>query len=91
MKVRFSEELWKEGGMFVSYAPELDMAACGESAEQARRNLLEVVQINFEEMRKMGTLENFLDAAGFDSSGEPDTAVQLDKQLIGFETREVAV
>ena len=77
--------------MFVSYAPELDIAACGESIEQARGNLLEVVEINFQEMRKLGTLEKFLREAGFDPSEEEDTIVHLDKELIGFETREIAV
>jgi hypothetical protein len=91
MKLRFSEELWKEGDMFVSYAPELDIAACGETVEQAKRNLIEVVQINFDEMRKLGTLDTFLREAGFNPTVEEKKIVKLDKELIGFETREIAV
>lgn len=52
--------------MYVSYAPELDIAACGQTVDQAKRNLIEVLQINFEEMRKLGTLDKFLRDAGFD-------------------------
>jgi hypothetical protein len=52
--------------MYVSYAPELDIAACGETADQAKRNLIEVLQINFDEMRQLGTLDTFLRDAGFD-------------------------
>jgi len=77
--------------MFVSFAPELDMAACGETLEQARRNLIEVVRINFEEMRKLGTVDKFLHDAGFDLTAEDGATAELDKELIGFERREIAV
>ena len=81
-------KLWE---MFVSYAPELDIGACGESVEQAKRNLMEVVQINFDEMRKLDTLDRFLQEAGFDISTEQEAVVGLDKELIGFATREIAL
>lgn len=47
MKIRLTEEIWKEGNMYVSYCPELDIASCGESVEQAKRNLKEAIFINF--------------------------------------------
>jgi len=31
MKLNLTEELWKEGNMYVSYCPELDIASCGET------------------------------------------------------------
>ena len=77
--------------MFVCYAPELDIAACGKTVEQAKRNLLEVVQINFDEMRRLNTLERFLHEAGFDISGEQEKVIAVDKELIGFRTREIAM
>ena len=43
MKFKLTEELWKEGNMYVSYCPELDMASCGETVDQAKRNLKEVI------------------------------------------------
>jgi predicted RNase H-like HicB family nuclease len=91
MKLRFFEEVWREGGMFVAYAPELDIAACGETVEAASRNLGEVVQINFEEMRKLGTLDKFLSDAGFSLADPDQRVIELGKELIGFETREIAV
>ena len=30
MKIKLTEEVWKEGRMFVAYCPELDIPACGE-------------------------------------------------------------
>jgi len=47
MKVKVTEEIWKEGDMYVSYCPELDMASCGKSVEEAKKNLKEVISINF--------------------------------------------
>ncbi len=36
MKIRLTEEIWKEGNMYVSYCPELDVASCGEDVQQAK-------------------------------------------------------
>jgi len=66
MKIRLTEEIWKEGNMYVSYCPELDIASCGNSVEQAKMNLKEVIGINIEESKKMGTFEELLQDAGFD-------------------------
>ena len=43
MKVKVTEEIWKEGDMYVSYCPELDIASCGKSVEEAKKNLKEVI------------------------------------------------
>ncbi|MHB8524081.1 MAG: type II toxin-antitoxin system HicB family antitoxin [Limisphaerales bacterium] len=91
MKVHFTEELWREGAMYVSYAPELDMAACGETAQQARQNLREVVQISFRDMRERGTLAEYLREAGFPTGAEGAEEVRLDKELIGFEPVAIAL
>jgi predicted RNA binding protein YcfA (HicA-like mRNA interferase family)/predicted RNase H-like HicB family nuclease len=91
MRIKFTEELWKEGGMYVSYAPELDIAACGETVEQAKANLVEVISINFDEMKKMGTLDAFFADAGFNVREDNDQLIQLDKELIAFQPREIAV
>lgn len=58
MRLKLTEELWKEGNMYVSYCPELDISSCGESVDQAKRNLIEVILINLEEARKMGTIDS---------------------------------
>ncbi|MDP2972555.1 MAG: hypothetical protein Q8P64_25615, partial [Deltaproteobacteria bacterium] len=66
MKFKLTEELWKEGNMYVSYFPELDIASCGETVDQAKKNLKEVILINLEEAQKIGTLDKLLQEAGFD-------------------------
>jgi len=50
-KIILTEEIWKEGKMYVTYCPELDVASCGETIEQAKKNLLEVIEINIAETK----------------------------------------
>ena len=52
--------------MVVSFCPELDIAACGETVAQAKKNLTEVILINLEEAMKLGTLPDLLREAGLD-------------------------
>jgi len=88
-KIKLTEEIWKEGNMFVSYCPELDVASCGETVEQAKKNLLETVEINIEETKKMGTFQEFLNETGFILSNG-DT-FELKKELVGFEPFEIVI
>jgi predicted RNase H-like HicB family nuclease len=88
MRLKLTEELWKEGNMYVSFCPELDIAACGESVDQAKKNLREVIQINLEEARKMGTLDRLLEEAGLD---ETQGMLATRKELVGFTPIEVAI
>jgi len=89
MRIKVTEEIWKEGGMYVSYCPELDMAACGESVEEAKRNLKDVISINFVECKKMGTLDQLLQEAGF--SEDQGSIMQVRKELVGFSPLEVGI
>ena len=65
MKLRLTEEIWKEGNMYVSYCPELDIPSCGKSVEEARKNLRQAILINMEECKKLGTLDQLLQETGF--------------------------
>ena len=58
-----TEEIWKEGNMYTAYCPELDVASCGRDIEEARNNLLEVIEIQLEETAQIGTLKAFLENA----------------------------
>ncbi len=75
--------------MYVSFCPELDVAACGETIEQAKKNLLEVIEINIEETKKKGTFQEFLNEAGFIVSD--GNTYYTKKKLVGFEPIEVAI
>ena len=80
MKLKLTEELWKEGNMYVSYCPELDIASCGENVDQAKKNL--------KEAKKLGTIDDLLQEAGFD---EAQGILASRKELVGFTPIEVAI
>ena len=88
MKFRLTEEIWKEGNMYVSYCPELEISSCGEDVQQAKVNLLEAIHINIEETRKMGTFERFLDECGLELI---DDVFSVRKELVGFTPIQVAM
>lgn len=89
MKIKVTEEIWKEGNMYVSYCPELDMASCGASVEESKKNLKEVISINFVECRKMGTLNQLLQDAGF--AEDQNNVLLARKELISFSSLEVGI
>ena len=89
MKIRLTEEIWKEGNMYVSYCPELDVASCGEDVQQAKKNLLEAIIINVEETKKIGTFERFLEECGLEQIEEDILSAR--KELIGFTPIEIPV
>jgi len=89
MKIRLTEEIWKEGNMYVSYCPELDIASCGEDVQQAKKNLMEAVTINIEETKKMGTFEQFLEDCGLEEISSDTLSVR--KELVGFTPIEIAI
>ncbi|MBI2487803.1 MAG: type II toxin-antitoxin system HicB family antitoxin [Deltaproteobacteria bacterium] len=58
-------QIWKEGNMYVSYSPDLDISSCGGTSEEAKRNLYEAIEALLEEAERMGTLQDILEEAGF--------------------------
>ena len=89
MKFRLTEEIWKEGNMYVSYCPELDISSCGESIDSAKKNLAETILINIEETKKMGTFNQFLEECGLEKTHDDIFSVR--KELVGFTPIEIAV
>lgn len=64
-QIKFTNQIWQEGKMFVAYAPELDVSSCGKTTEEAKKNLLEAVELFLEEAKRIGSLDNILKEAGF--------------------------
>lgn len=89
MKIRLTEEIWKEGNMYVSYCPELDVASCGENVQLAKKNLMEAIIINFDETKKLGTFDKYIEECGFELIN--DNIMGARKELVGFSPIEVAV
>ncbi|MDP2647272.1 MAG: hypothetical protein Q8P24_20250 [Desulfobacterales bacterium] len=75
-------EIWRKGNIYLASAPELDFISQGSTFEEAKKNLLEVVEIQFEEMTEMGTLDEYLLEHGFLIEGNN---IIPQKEIIGFE------
>ncbi len=55
----------KEGDSFVAYTPALDLSTAGDTFEKAQKNFSEAVNIFFEELMYMGTVDEVLMGLGW--------------------------
>ena len=88
MQLRLTVEVWQRGNWFIAKSPELDFVAQGRTADEARQNLLEVVQIQFSEMRELGTLQDYLAECGYSVE---DGSLTPQLEFVSFEKRELQV
>ena len=88
MKLKATIELWQKGKWCIAKIPELDFVAQGETIEEARTNLAEVIRIQFAEMKEIGTLEDYLAECGFIIK---DDTVEPENEIIGFEKQVLQV
>jgi len=80
-------EIIKKGKWFIAKAVELDFVSQGRTLEEAKKNLFEVIEIQFEEMKKLGTLNDYLEECGY----KVDNNEQLYPEFVGLERVEVAI
>ncbi len=81
-------EIWRKGKTYLASAPELDFISQGRTFEEAKKNLLEVIDIQFEEMTEMGSLDEYLQECGFLIEGNN---IVPQKEIIGFEKSVVTM
>ena len=68
--ISFTVHLFKEGEVYVAYVPELDVSSCGDTPEEARKNIQEAAQAFLETSQEMGNLNQVLEEAGYELEGE---------------------
>mgnify|MGYP001595105991 CR=1 FL=1 len=88
MELQLTIEVWKKGNWYLAKSPELDFVSQGKTPEEATKNLLEVIKIQFKEMKEMGTLEEYLVECGFETKGDQVTP---QSEIMGFEKSMVSV
>ncbi|RPF42648.1 hypothetical protein EDD75_1753 [Thermodesulfitimonas autotrophica] len=84
-KVEFTAEIFKEGEVYVSLCPELNVSSFGDSVDEAKESLAEAVTAFLEECKTMGTFEEVLEEAGFlrtEGGWVPRKAVLKSKLII---------
>ncbi len=88
MDLQFTVEVWEKEKRYLARTPELDFISQGRTAEEAKKNLLEVIQIQFKEMKEMGTLNDYLHECGFETR---DDKIVSRSSMIGFEKSQVSI
>jgi hypothetical protein len=86
LNIQFNTEIWKEGNMYVSYVPQLDLASCGKTVGGAKKNIQKTIKLFFEETEKMGTTKDVLEEAGFsfDKTWEAPEIIAIEKMRFAF-------
>ncbi len=65
IKFALPVSILKEGNSFIAYTPALDLSTFGDTFEDARKNFDEAVNIFFEELVEMGTIDEVLAGLGW--------------------------
>jgi len=66
MELPITIEIIKKAKWYLARIPELDFVSQGRTLEEAKRNVLETLNIQLAEMRRMGTLRDYLEECGYD-------------------------
>lgn len=84
--IQLNSEVWREGNMYVSYIPQLDLSSCGKTVDEAKKNINKATKLFIREARKMGTLEDILEEAGFtfDKSWNAPEMVAFERMQLAF-------
>jgi len=88
MILKTTIELWKKGRWYIAKIPELDFVAQGKTIEEAKSNLIEVINIQFAEMREMGTFEDYLAECGYVIKND---IIEPESEIIGLERQILQV
>ena len=68
-QIVFRAEFFREGDLYVGLAPELNVSSFGETLDEAKRSLKEAVEAFLEECEAIDTLEEVIEEAGFEKTG----------------------
>jgi hypothetical protein len=64
---------FKEGKKFIAYCPVIDISTCGDTEEQASKRISEAAAIFFNEIIKMGTVDDVLSERGWQKVAHEDS------------------
>lgn len=88
MNLQISIQIWRKGSWFIAKCPELDFVSQGRTREEAQKNLKEVIEIQFAEMTRMGTLKDYLEECGYPLHGNLTVPAP---EMVGFEKFDMPV
>ncbi|MDZ7696778.1 MAG: hypothetical protein U5R49_07615 [Deltaproteobacteria bacterium] len=88
MELKMTIETWAKGSWYIAKCPELDFVSQGKSPEEAKRNLLKVIEIQFEEMNELGTAQEYLHECGYKL--ENGNAIPM-SEMVGFQKQAIEI
>ncbi len=77
-EVNLPVTIFKEGKNYVAYSPALDLSTSASTYKKAQTRFSEIVEIFFDELSEMGTLESVLSSLGWQkvkSSWQPPVVI----------------
>ncbi len=81
---------YREGNKFIAFSPALNLSTCGDTEDQAKRRFEELEQTFFEEVDRMGTLEEVLSDCGWKKVNYPSRCWQPPR-FVGQSQQEVRI
>jgi len=66
MPIRVPLSLWKEGDVYVSFTPALDLSSCGDTRDEAIRNIDEAARLFFQTAEERDCLQELLESYGWE-------------------------
>lgn len=57
-RIILTSVIWREGDVYVSKCPELEVSSCGDTPEEALKNLKEAVELYLENAKELGMYED---------------------------------
>ncbi|OGV95319.1 MAG: hypothetical protein A3I04_03175 [Nitrospinae bacterium RIFCSPLOWO2_02_FULL_39_110] len=88
MRLQLTIEILKKGDWYLARTSELDFISQGRTPDEAKKNILEVIKIQFAEMKEMGMLEDYLLECGFETRNDD---IISKTEMVGFEKSMVSV
>ena len=64
-ELTFTVQVFKEGKQYVSFNPELEVASCGYTPQEAKDMLRKAIRVFLKAAGRQGTLDTILEEAGF--------------------------
>lgn len=65
LRIEHTVQVWKEGNTYVARAAPLDVMSCGDTPDEARKNLAEAVDLFLKTASAHGTLLEVLEECGY--------------------------
>ena len=64
--IRIPLSIWKEGDVYVSFTPALDLSSCGDTRDEAIRNMDEAARFFFQTAEERNCLQELLESYGWE-------------------------